>query len=195
MPDRQEMSAVARVTPAEGPSFGTGAFGGMDVQVVVFELFGVDAVFASMHPGEGDRQMGALFHHIAQRAGELNFARATRDGLHLDGQDGAAHAGPGKAVGDAHRIGAVVEVRLDAPGAHQGFQIRGSDGDLLLLAGGHLAGALAQHLGDGPFQAAHAGLLGVTVNKAVDGPRGQVDPALQAGLFQLLGQQVPAWQC
>ena len=61
------------------------------------------------------------------------------------------------------RVGAVEEVGLDKAGAKQLFQHGAGNGDAFHLACGDLAGALAQHAGDGAFQIAHTGLAGFTV--------------------------------
>ena len=171
---------------------GDGALGGVDVQVALFELFGVDAVFRRVDPGVGDGQLGALLHHIAQRAGDGDLAGAVLDDLHLDGQGLAAHAGPGQAVGDAHGVVPVEELRLDHPGAQQLFQHGLGDRDLFRIAGCDLPGALAQDAVDGPLQSADAGLPGVAVDDAVQSLLGQGHLAGQAAQLQLLGQQVAA---
>src|SRR5699024_12839278 len=64
--------------------------------------------------------------------------------IFLDGQGLAAYAGSGQAVGDAHGVVPVEELRLDHPGAQQLFQHGLGDRDLFRIAGCDLPGALAQ---------------------------------------------------
>ena len=81
---------------------------------------------------------------------------------------------------------------LTKRGAQQLFQHGAGDGHAFRLAGGDLAGALAQHAGDGAFQIAHTGLAGVAVDDAVERALAQGDLAGQAAGLELLGQQVLA---
>ena len=168
------------------------ALRGVDVQVAFLELFRVDAVLGGVHAHPRNGQLSALLHHVAQRTGDGDLAAAVVHHLHLDGQGLAAHAGPCQTVGDAHRVGAVEEVGLDKAGAKQLFQHGAGNGDAFHLACGDLAGALAQHAGDGAFQIAHTGLAGVAVDDAVQRALAQRDLAGQAAGLELLGQQVLA---
>ena len=164
----------------------------MDVQVALFQPLGVDAVFLGVDAYPSDCQLCALLHHIAQRAGNGDLAGTVVHDLHLDGQGLAAYAGPCQTVGDAHGVSAVEEVRLDDAGTQQFLQHGGSHRHALHLTGSDLAGALAQHAGDGTLQITHTGLAGVAVDDAVECALVHGDLAGQAAGLKLLGQQVLA---
>ena len=171
---------------------GHSALGSVDVQIALFQPLGVDAVFLGVDAHPSDCQLCALLHHITQRAGNGDLAGAVIHDLHLDGQGLAAYAGPCQTVGDAHGVGAVEEVRLDDAGAKQLLQHSSGNSYALHLAGSDLAGALAQHAGDGTLQITHTGLAGVAVDDAVECALVHGDLSGQAAGLELLGQQVLA---
>ena len=168
------------------------AFGGVDVQVALFQALRVDAVLIRMDADIGDGKLGAFLHHVAQRTGDRDLAAAVVHDLHLNGQGLAAHAGPCQTVGDADGIGAVEEVGFDHLGAQQLFQIGTGDGEAFHLAGSDLAGTLAQHAGDGTLQVADAGFAHIAVDDAVQRTLGKGDLAAQAACLELLGHQMLA---
>jgi hypothetical protein len=66
------MIAVTMPTPADGPSFGHGAFGQVDVNVLAREEARLDAVAgrARLHEREGG--LHRFLHHLAELAGGLD---------------------------------------------------------------------------------------------------------------------------
>ena len=166
---------------------GHSTLGGVDVQIALFQPLGVDAVFLGVDAHPSDCQLCALLHHIAQRAGNGDLAGAVVHDLHLDGQGLAAYAGPCQTVGDANGVSAVEEVRLNDAGAQQFLQHGGGHRHALHLTGGDLAGALAQHTGDGALQITHTGLAGVAIDDAVERALVHGDLAGQSAGLKLLG--------
>ena len=175
-----------------GAVLGHGPFGGVDVQVTLLQPLRVDAVFIGVDADVGHGQLRALLHHVAERTGDGDLAAAVVHDLHLDGQGLAADAGPGQTVGDADGVGAVEEIGLDHFGAQQLFQIGAGHGEALHLTGCDLAGAFAQHTGDGALQIANAGLADIAVDDAVQSALGEGDFAGQTTGLELLGHQMLA---
>ena len=173
------------------PVLGHGALRGVNMDVGVFELFGINAIRLGVDPGIGHRELRALLHHIAQAAGQLDLAGTAWNDGNLHRQHLAAHAGPGKAVGNAHRIFPGDKGRLDLFRAKKFLDHGGADRNFPGLTCGNLLGTLAQDRGDGPLQSAHAGLPGIAVNDLINCLRGNGDHSLQTVVFELLGKQMP----
>ena len=113
-------------------------------------------------PHEGQGQVGALLHDLAQLAGELEVALAGQAGG-LDGEQVAARGGPGQAVD--HARGRLVRGRGlqellraqqlgQALGGHMG--VEGLPGQLALAGLEAVPGQLAQDGADLPLQLPHA---------------------------------------
>ncbi len=103
MPVITETMEVTIATPALGPSFWRGAFGDVNMDVAFFQQgranakrYGtcLDVAFGSLH---------RLAHHIAELAGDGDFA-FTRQRHSFDRQQFAADFRPGQAGGHADQI-------------------------------------------------------------------------------------------
>ena len=109
-----EMSAVAMVIPAEGPSLGMAPSGMWMWKSFCGEDLDVDPELRGVGPGIAQGGLGRFLHDVAQRAGQEQPALA----LHLrrlDEQDLAARLGPGHAGGHADLV-LLQDLVLENPG-------------------------------------------------------------------------------
>lgn len=106
--------------------------------------------------------MGALLHHIAERAGELKLARAIEHGR-FDLEQLAADGSPRKPVDHADLIGIPELLFLELRVAEQSLKIALFDA-YLLLALSYTLGGFAADRGYELFEPSDARLAGVAVN-------------------------------
>ena len=117
-PERADTSAVAIVTPAEGPSLGTAPAGTWRwMSWVAKKSSGRSRPRSRPRARTNERAAcGRLLHHVAELAGH-GQPPAARHRHRLDEQDLAAGAGHREAGGHARLAGAALDLVVDALGA------------------------------------------------------------------------------
>lgn len=160
----------------------------MDVQIHLGMKIFVDAQLRRVRADIGYCRLGALLHHVAQFAGQLQLAAALHGGG-LDGQNFAADRRPGKAchAPDQGFIFNLVVHGLN--GAQQLMYLLFVDTEALFPV--HLGdSALAAHCADGALQRAHACLGCVIADDGAQRAVLQPQEGLGQPVFlQLLGSR------
>ena len=105
-PVSSEASAVAIVTPADGPSFGIAPAGTWTCMSTLLEEVGRDAEAVGARADVAERRLRRLLHHVAELAGERE-ALLARHARRLDEEDVAAGRRPREPDGDARLVGAL----------------------------------------------------------------------------------------
>lgn len=85
------------------PVLGRGALGHVNVYIGGAERVGRDAVLIGVRADITDCGAGALFHHVAQFARQLDIALSGHGG-NFDGERRTAHARPGEPRRGAHFV-------------------------------------------------------------------------------------------
>ena len=129
-PVTSDISAVAIVIPALGPSFGIAPGRHVDVQVVGGEPV-VGQVGVAAHVGQ--RGLRGLLHDVAELTGDRQLALAGHRGR-LDEQHVAADRRPGQPGGHARLGRAPLDVGLEARAPEQLAHLRRGHRDLALVA-------------------------------------------------------------
>src|SRR5690554_4052937 len=139
----------------------------------------------------GERSLDRLLHHITQRTG-FHHPALTRSQGAFDGQQFAAHLGPGQARHLANLIAFLGQAVLELLHAGIIFQhVRRQGNRSVITALYVLTHHLTADLGNLPLQATHTGFPGVVADQVAQGLFRQLELVLtQAISLDLLGQQV-----
>ena len=140
----------------------------MNMQIFIGETLRVHLELISLGAHITHRRPGALLHHVAQLAGEIELALA-RHGAGLDEQYVSAKGGPGQTGGHAGHRGPELGVRGDALRPQDARYVLGADGHAFGLALGHPAGRIAAQGANLPFQVPQTRLTGVGLDQKLDG--------------------------
>jgi len=162
----------------------------MDMDILAAEETGLDAIRRRARLHEGKRGLDRFVHHLAELAGGLDLSLAGH-GHRFDGQQFAAHFGPGQAGDRTHLIFFLADTV--AIFLHAGIfcQIVGRDFDALIFALENAAQSLARQLGDFAFQGPHAGFPRIIADQVAQGVLAQHELALfQAMRLDLLFDQM-----
>src|SRR5690554_541899 len=166
-------------------------FRNVDVQIVLFMEIISDSEPCCTAANHGERSLDRLLHHITQRTG-FHHATLTRGQGAFDGQQFAAHLGPGQARHLANLVAFLGQAVLELLHAGIIFQhVRRQGNRSVITALYVLAHHLTADLGNLPLQAAHTGFPGVVADQVAQGLFRQLELVLtQAISLDLLGQQV-----
>ena len=135
------------------PVLGHGAFGHVDVQVVILQHL---RLFREQVFHQADRDAGGFLHHIAQLSGDDQLALAARK-LRFHIEDLAAHRRPGKARDDAGRGFRQDLLVVDGPVLQLAFHQLRRHGNGFVRIRGHLHGQDPAQRVDPLAQPAYAG--------------------------------------
>ena len=164
----------------------------MDVDVALLEQRRIDAERHRAILDDAQRGLRALFHDVAELAGEDQLAVAGQ-ARRLDEEDIAADRRPCEPGRDTRHAHPHRHLVLELRRAEDGGEITGSDPDRPALAFGDAHRRMAQHLADLALQIPHARLAGVLGDDGAQSRIGDLGLArLQAVGLHLPAQQIAA---
>ena len=173
-----------------GAVLGHRALRRVNVDIQLFVHVGRDAVLVGLSAQVGVGRLHAFLHHVAQLAGDGEFALAG-EGLGFDLQHLAADLGPGQTVGHAQLGRFAQAVGQIAGHAQIVCKVAFAHPEGAFLAGDDVPARAAADLGDAAFQLAHAGLSGVEADDLFQRPFADAQLLLgDAVLRELLGDEV-----
>ena len=148
----------------------------MDVDVLLAEEVGIDAVAFGVGAHPGQRRGHRFLHHFAEMPGHGELLAAAH-AAGFDEDDVAADGRPDQSDRNAGRLDALLDFPLGAELRHAQRFVHhlGRDHQLVGLALGDAPRLLSDERGDLAFEVAHAGFARVAVNDLAQAVVGELD--------------------